>query len=787
MRLALHPFSVQNLLLAGLAAANMAAAHSQEKPLEQISLSDLMAQRTELYQSSDTASGVQETLKDAPAAMLVIDQKTIELRGYQHLTELLEDAPGFDTYIYNGTVYSQAYQRGYRTPWTQRTLLLINGKVDNNLWNHTALISRQYPINIIDRVEILYGPAGVVYGPNAFLGVINIITKTAKSLSQDEIKLDASISLASFKSQAVDMALLGKYGDFYINAAFRDFSSDEADLDDYAEWGYTQENLLSDPRYWGNGIGTGVDPATGNTSPNGDINVDGVVSDDELRNGRALGRYYDPSDNHSFFAEVGWQDWQLGFLDWQTSEGYGLYYSFADGQPNAAWQHNSKQWYLENSSQWQKLKVDSLLLQRESQVGGDWVEAFGGAVNISVWNSFNKAWRFEQDYQYQYSEQLNINWGLKYERKTLTRTYALCNYFNGFGFCPSQGATSSTGFSSDGSGVKLAAQINSLDFTPLPPTINEQFIDPENQGQTTDKGAYSQLIWDNQTWRFSTGLRFDDNSIYGSQWSPRAAAIYRWNPKTTVKLVYGQAFQEPSPKDLYGQFNGREANANLKPEKLDNIELILLHQGRYWFHDISLYNTYYSDVIAGSQNVGQRHIHGVEYKGKFRFSNFVNQADKITGHLFYSWTQARAQQQYDNSQGIWIDDWDEQGDIAPHKLNMALNVPLSPTWHWNLMARWSSAKNLFSENPLRASSNQNRDTNTKASAFWTLDSHWLYQQPHWQLGFKVDNIFAQDYLAPGPEGASSGDDFSQDYDGFQNSLVPQLNQRTYRITWEVKL
>ncbi len=49
--------------------------------------------------------------------MVVITAKDIKQRGYDDLSEVLQDLPGFDTVITNGTNYAISYQRGYRTPF----------------------------------------------------------------------------------------------------------------------------------------------------------------------------------------------------------------------------------------------------------------------------------------------------------------------------------------------------------------------------------------------------------------------------------------------------------------------------------------------------------------------------------------------------------------------------------------------------------------------------------------------------------------------------------------------
>lgn len=86
-----------------------------------------------------TASGNEESRLEAPATIVVITAEEIKKRGYTDLTEIITDLPGFDVINPNGRGGVVAYQRGYRTPITQRTLLMINGIIDNDLWAHEAL------------------------------------------------------------------------------------------------------------------------------------------------------------------------------------------------------------------------------------------------------------------------------------------------------------------------------------------------------------------------------------------------------------------------------------------------------------------------------------------------------------------------------------------------------------------------------------------------------------------------------------------------------------------------
>ena len=72
-----------------------------------------------------TASRTKEKLLEAPASMMIITEEDIKKRGYTSIDEIFYDLPGFDISFANGAQYISIYQRGYRTPFTQRCNRLI--------------------------------------------------------------------------------------------------------------------------------------------------------------------------------------------------------------------------------------------------------------------------------------------------------------------------------------------------------------------------------------------------------------------------------------------------------------------------------------------------------------------------------------------------------------------------------------------------------------------------------------------------------------------------------------
>jgi outer membrane receptor for ferrienterochelin and colicins len=118
-----------------------------------------------------------EDINKAPATVMVLTSEEIVQRGYIDLEALFNDLPGFDVSRTYGSTYSNIYQRGYRSSNTDRTLFMINGIEENDFWGNFVYWNRQFPITNVSRIEIVYGPASTMYGANAFLGVVNVITK----------------------------------------------------------------------------------------------------------------------------------------------------------------------------------------------------------------------------------------------------------------------------------------------------------------------------------------------------------------------------------------------------------------------------------------------------------------------------------------------------------------------------------------------------------------------------------------------------------------------------------
>jgi vitamin B12 transporter len=135
----------------------------------------LTAQETALDEVFVSSPRIALAFDEQSRTVTVISAQDIEQSGSATLVDVLRQVAGIDIRS-RGTqdVQSDIYVRG---GGFDQTLLLIDGiKVDDPQTGHHTL-NAIIPLDMIERVEILKGAAGRVYGQNAFTGAINIVTK----------------------------------------------------------------------------------------------------------------------------------------------------------------------------------------------------------------------------------------------------------------------------------------------------------------------------------------------------------------------------------------------------------------------------------------------------------------------------------------------------------------------------------------------------------------------------------------------------------------------------------
>ena len=163
------------LVLVMLAALQLEAASQQPggqvQDLKTLSLEELM------QIDVTTVSREPERRIDAPAAVSVITGEDIRRYGVDTLADALRLADSVSVARFNGGSWAIA-TRGFSATTNNKLLVMIDGRsVYTPLFGGVFWEAQHVPLPDLDRIEIIRGPAGTLWGPNAVNGVINIITK----------------------------------------------------------------------------------------------------------------------------------------------------------------------------------------------------------------------------------------------------------------------------------------------------------------------------------------------------------------------------------------------------------------------------------------------------------------------------------------------------------------------------------------------------------------------------------------------------------------------------------
>ena len=176
---ALSRWIVASLLQAALAAALAAPVDAQNarglepQDLKKLSFEELMDLEV------TTLSRKEERVNRAAAAVYVITGEEIRRSGASSIPEALRLAPGVEVARVNAQNWAISI-RGFNGETANKLLVLIDGRsVYTPLFSGVFWDAQDVLLEHVDRIEVIAGPGGALWGANAVNGVINIITKGA--------------------------------------------------------------------------------------------------------------------------------------------------------------------------------------------------------------------------------------------------------------------------------------------------------------------------------------------------------------------------------------------------------------------------------------------------------------------------------------------------------------------------------------------------------------------------------------------------------------------------------
>ncbi|HBK46930.1 MAG TPA: TonB-dependent receptor [Xanthomonadaceae bacterium] len=690
-----HPFR-RNLLAVALAAGLPCPAFAQAAS---------QPDATDLGAVVVTAAGFEQKLTDAPASISIVTREDLDKRPYMTLIDAVRDLEGVDV----GETSDKTGQRtiSMRGMGSDYTLVLIDGKRQNNHGDiyPNAFGGNQFnhipPLDTIERIEVIRGPASTLYGADAMGGVINIITRKVtdtwtgsatfgRSFQQDrDFGDDITFDFAASGPLLKDVLGLSVRG-----AAYERLASNP----EYAP--VTDPNGTVHTRSLGFGGGGRTVDNTNRTA--------GVTLNWTPTANQSLSFDYDVSrqeyDNTPIYdPETGETSYPLGTLDgidsiWRATRGV--------VQPRVGY---TKQ---------QKFDRDNWALTHQ----GEW--GFGRSfVSLA------------------YVETSNNGRSMPFspaERDLLQAMYSGTGAYAGLStaarqqiaadtFLPrSKRALESNQYTLD---AKLDIPVEGLagrhHFI-----VGGQVIDGELEdgvfglesgtatGAVQEQKMWSLFAEDNWTpldpLTVTVGVRYDDHDIFGGHVSPRAYAVYDLAPNWTVKGGVSTGYKTPKTTDLYDGITGFggqgtspwAGNPDLEPETSVNSEIALYWTSSDDRHNFNLtyFHNDFEDKIASGEttricdpaapvrpcvnlgeygslgyttytqvvNIDEARIQGVEIAGRYGIG------ERLSLRANYTWT--------DSEQLSGADEGLPLTNTAEHMANATLD--------WSITERFSAQLTL---------------------------------------------------------------------------------------------
>ncbi|MGV3685396.1 MAG: TonB-dependent receptor plug domain-containing protein [Daejeonella sp.] len=532
-----------------------------------------------------TASGYLQKTSEAPATIQVITAKQISERGYEELSDALRDIPGIDMIHLNGYAPTLIYFRGMYGAENLRALLMVDGIVENNIIGSNDMAGPAYNLHNVERIEIVWGPASVLYGANAFGGVINIITKKGRDING----VIAEKGFGTFNTSLDKVHMGAASSKFEVALSGSLYSTDGPKFSN------------RDPNY----SASYVDKAY---SLNGSVSYLG-------KNSRST----------------------LGFRAYKTPMGWGTFFNSPTeflGLPSQGYENKGVLGLLARDVRNERSGLESpysrtLFLQNEFTPGEK--------LNFLARAVYRETGVGEDSYAY-----------ITIDGRTLYRVITASRSTRAFGelignFSPAENHKLSAGIQWYQDNVEKGGRKSTVDTGTvylidgrhLVSNLYSTFL-PRQYDIRNNFGSYLQYVHSTRFLRKTTitlGGRYDYNSYYGSNVSPKVAIVNQPTDKFTVKLQFGTAYRAPTNTEIYQA----PPNIPLKEEKIKTYELNLSYElsSRAMFRLNGFRNKLKDVIVIGNlsnltvnKNPAEITINGIEgqinYAYSSRLSAFTN-------------------------------------------------------------------------------------------------------------------------------------------------------------------
>lgn len=461
-----------------------------------------------------SATKTTQTVREAPAIIEVISAKDIQERQYRSVAEALRTVPGFSV-LFDYTNYNvgvrgiNSGQRG----WSRIIKVMINNQPTALRTDATNFLGPELvPMTAIKRIEIIRGPGSALYGADAFLGVINIVTKSGDDLAGGE----AVLEMGTFsRGNASGSLSFGQFGDLFGR---------NVDYTVSAAGGYGDRSGLT-------------------------------VADTSPRQATFAGQTTqgDVTQPLSAFASFNWGDAQGGLLS--------VTGSFQQAKSAGKFQDWSIEQRILDSQNQLAINNGFLRASLDQQLGDNLFVNLAGAYvqggptdadrldvgNPNYWQLRRSGYHgfdLSGSLLYQWSLRDSLTLGADYSQNQ-QRIQSIYHLFR-----------QPLGVNQPGDVVLEGQDLGTKTFSNV--------------------GIFGQgIVYPLDQLGITGGVRFDHHNVYGGTLNYRAGLINLWSDAVSTKLLYGTSYRAPSPLQLFSSpisLGDIIGNPDLKPETAQTVE-----------------------------------------------------------------------------------------------------------------------------------------------------------------------------------------------------------------------
>jgi outer membrane cobalamin receptor len=511
-----------------------------------------------------SASRKQQNIMEAPAILSIVPKKDCDKYGLFSLIDVLKFVPGIETSLGSDGSYRLAI-RGNRK--NGNILFLINGQQVNDFYNGKPLFD--FPLVLIEKIEIIRGPGSALFGSNAVAGVINIFLIEENSISilsgnSNTIGFNGSGIL---KKEKISISLSGGYqqSDGTKQLIESDAGNKPGNL-----WDLTYDSLNQKISRWNKdlylnlGIKTKKIKFYSNSINRNQSDYAGhlfiVAPGSKLKsfqNLMGLSYEYKANDYITIIPKIYFSQINREDLIQETPENY-----------------------ISNSSK-------NIFTDGKRKIEEYTAQTYGGELDLYI----------------KLNEHLNILTGNLYEQQNLLNYNVQRNY--------------------QIVGDFYKGNFGNYDNIVLSQNNKNRFI----------FAYFIQTDYNYKKLNLTLGIRYDDYNDFGESFNPRMGLNYKINNKLRIKGLYGKAFRAPTFQELYdnstiGNQYGVKGNDTLKPETIQTFELgiesqiknLIVKYNGFYIENLNLirvYDPHGGGSIGVFQNIGKTKTIGHELEVLF--------------------------------------------------------------------------------------------------------------------------------------------------------------------------